>query len=210
MFLTAVFLALVEGAAAAESNDCPPDRTAVEMAGHRLCLLDAAMPSIDRREDGSVASLIWSYPERFPADVQLPPGTFYIIVRLYTHIPLTQISPSLEESEPSSLPKMRETTDSHDILGGRKWLHPEQARFNGHPFVLQCSEAILEYLKELGAHNCQLISQFASGIWLEIHLATVDWDGPAWPRLDETWVETWEPFLSELGTRINNLLSIQR
>jgi hypothetical protein len=122
--------------AAAFANGCAQDRTALQMAGHTLCLPNMAMPSINRREDGSVYSLVWSQPERLPAYVQLPPGTFYLIVESDTHIPPAQISPSLEESEPSDLPRMRETTDRLSTLRTRKWLHPLQVRLNGQPFVL--------------------------------------------------------------------------
>jgi hypothetical protein len=155
------------------AQTCPENRTPLEMEGHTLCLLNTAMPSIRRREDGTVKSLSWSHPERFPLDVQLPPGTFHLIVESDTHIPLAQISPSLEESEPSDLPQMRETTDSLATLRTRKWLHPLKARINGQPFVLECSEAIDPRRESLGAHDCELISEFAPGLWLEVHLGTV-------------------------------------
>ncbi len=198
---------------ATKAQACSSGRTALEMAGHTLCLLDTAMPSIDRREDGSVRSLVWSTPERLPADVHLPTGTFYLIVELDSHIPLWLLSPSLEESEPSNLPMMRETTynQTKARFPTRKRLHPVEARLNGQPFVLECGVAIEPRRKSLGGHDCQLISQFAPGIWLEIHLGTVDWvHQPAWPKLDETWVATWPPYLADLGSGLRNLLSIQQ
>ena len=211
--IAAASMTLIFAATAAFAQTCPADRTPLEMARHTLCLLNTAMPKIFRSEDGTVNSLSWSYPERFPPEVQLPPGTFHLIVETDTHIPPAQISPSLEDSEPSDLPLMRETPYSQ--VGARfptrKRLHPLQARLNGQPFVLECGEAIAPHRKGLGAHDCQLISQFASGIWLEVHLATVDWThGPAWPRLDQTWAETWPPYLDDLGSGISNLLSIQQ
>jgi hypothetical protein len=203
-------LMLIFGATAAIAQTCTADRTPLEMAGHTLCLLNTAMPSIDRREDGSVRSLVWSSPERLPAEVKLPTGTFYLIVELDSHIPLQLLSPTLDESKPSNLPMMRETIDNLVTLPTRKRLHPVEARLNGKPFVLECAEAIEPRRKGLGGHDCQLISQFAPGIWLEVHLGTVDWaHEPAWPRLGETWVETWPPYLADLETGINNLLSIQ-
>jgi hypothetical protein len=76
---------------------------------------------------------------------------------------------------------------------------------------LECSEAIDPRREGLGAQDCELISEFAKGIWLEVHLGTVDWAyGPGWPRLDETWVETWGPYLAELESDVSNLLYIQQ
>lgn len=199
--------------AAAFGKSCAEDRTPLEMSGHTLCLLNTAMPKIFRREDSTVRSLSWAHPERFPSDVKLPPGTFHLNVELGSHIPQKLISPSLEESELSDLPQMRETTDGLAKLRNTTSvrLHPLQARLNGQPFVLECREAVEPRRKGLRGHDCQLISQFVSGIWLKVHLGTVDWaHGPAWPRLDETWVETWPPYLSDLESGISNLLSIQQ
>jgi hypothetical protein len=201
---------LILAATAAMAQTCTADRTPLEMAGHTLCLLNTAMPSIHRREDGSVRSLVWSRPERLPAEVKLPTGTFYLIVELDSHIPPQLLSPTLDESEPSNLPMMRETIDNLVTLPIRKRLHPVEARLNGKPFVLECGKAIEPRRKSLGGDDCKLISESALGIWLEVHLGTVDWaHEPAWPRLDATWVKTWPSYLDALGTGINNLLSIQ-
>lgn len=213
IYAFATTLILLTGSTAAFAQGCAEDRTPLEMAGHTLCLLSTAMPKIGRRDDGSVSYLVWGTPERLPAEVQLPPGTFYLIVELGSHIPPALISPSLEESDPSDLPMMRETPYSQvkARFPTRKRLHPVQARLNGQPFVLECGEAIEPRRKVLGGHDCQLISQFVSGIWLEVHFGTVDWGhGPAWPRLDQNWAETWPPYLADLGSSLNNLLSIQQ
>lgn len=197
----------------AETKTCGVDRTPIEMAGHTLCLINTAMPSIHQNEDGSVDSLVWSHPERFPPEVKLPPGTFYLIVDRYPHIPSNLISPLLENSGPSYLPHMRETTDGLTKIRNtvRHRFHPQQARVNSQAFVLECSDAIAPRRQGLGAHDCQLISQFLSGLWIEVHLGTVDWDhAPAWPRLDETWVETWPPYLADLESGIRSLLSVQQ
>lgn len=212
LVLAVMFLGAA-GISHAESRSCEADRTPIEMAGHTLCLLNAAMPEISRREDGSIRSLTWSHPERFPPEVQLPSGTFYLIVGLSPGFPGVVLSASAEETVPSTLPKMREPSAS---LGNfpndtRRWFRPEDARLSGQPFVLECGDAIAPHRKGMGAHDCQLISEFAPGLWLEVHLGTVEWSsGGAWPRLDETWVEAWPPYLDDLGSGLNNLLSIQQ
>ncbi|MBL9062515.1 hypothetical protein [Tabrizicola sp.] len=208
-----VALFVLASVTTAEADACEADHTPLEMAGHTLCLLNAAMPKISRREDGSIRSLTWSHPERFPPEVQLPPGTFYLIVGLPPGFPGVVLSASAGETVPSALPEMREPSAK---LGNfpndpRRWFRPVKARLSGQPFVLECRDAILERRRLQGAHDCQLISQMAPGIWVEVHLGTVDWaNGPAWPRLDETWVKSWPPYLDDLGSGINNLLSTQQ
>lgn len=185
--------------AAAEARACEQDRTAIEMAGHTLCLLNTAMPSISRLEDGSVHSLVWSHPERFPPEVRVPPGTFYLIVEVGQHN-----TPSMEETEPSSLPEMRQKSDLNRIF-----LYPQRVRINDQPFRLECNAAIAPHRKP-GAQDCKIVFLAASKIRVEVYFGTVDWAGPAWPQLDGRWAEAWKPFLSELGAGINNLLSIQQ
>lgn len=195
------------GATAAFAQDCSEDRTPLEMAGHTLCLLNTAMPSISRREDGSVHSLVWSTPERLPAEAQLPPGTFYLIVELGQ-----SNEPSSEETESSDLPEMRQSTNglATHLFPSLQRFHPSNAHLNGQPFTLECKEAVEPKRRKQGGQDCQIYSMVAAGIRVHVFLGTVDWVGPAWPRLDEHWVETWPPYLADLGADINNLLSIQQ
>lgn len=197
----------------AEAKACAVDRTPIEMAGHTLCLLDAVMPEILRREDGSVDSLVWGQPERFPPEVRLPPGTFYLIVQTSPSTPPRLITPFPEESQPSDLPQMRETSDglvqrSNFVIHR---FHPQLARINDQAFALECNDAIAPIRKGIGAHDCRLISQFLPGIWIEVHLFTVGWaHSAAWPRLDESWVETWPPYLANLESGLRGLLSVRQ
>jgi hypothetical protein len=86
------------------------------------------MPEISRKEDGSVRSLTWSHPERFPPELQLPPGTFHLMVEMgqFNHR-------SLADTEPSGLPEMRQTTDglATHLFPSLERFHPVNARLNG-------------------------------------------------------------------------------
>lgn len=210
-FLAVAFLGLASGLHA-EARACAVDRTAIGMAGHTLCLLSSAMPAIQRREDGSVASLVWSHPERFPPEVQLPPGTFYLIVDSYPSVPARLLAPAPEVTQPSDLPQMRETLYGLVTVRGivsHRFL-PQQARLNDQAFVLDCNDAIAPQRQGLGGHDCELKSQFLPGLWIKVFLGTVDWGhAPAWPRLDATWAETWPPYLANLESGLRSLLSVQ-
>lgn len=210
--IAVVLLSLASGLNA-EARACAVDRTPIEMSGHTLCLLRTVMPEIHRREDGSVASLVWGQPERFPPGVKLPPGTFYLIVQTSPRTPPRLITPFPEESQPSDLRQMSETSDGLVQRGNYviHRFHPQQARINDQAFVLECNDAISPIRKGIGAHDCRLISQFLPGIWIEVHLFTVGWaHSAAWPRLDETWVETWPPYLANLESGLGSLLSVQQ
>jgi hypothetical protein len=198
---------LILGATAAMAQTCAADRTALEMAGHTLCLLDTAMPEIGRREDGSVQSLTWSHPERLPDDAELPPGTFYLIVEV------GKLNPrSLENTGPSILPEMRQTTDglATHLFPSLERFHPVNARLNGQSFVLECRDSINPAHNQKGGQDCEIYVKIAEDVRAHIDLGTVVWgSGPAWPKLDKHWIKTWPSYLDALGTGINNLLSIQ-
>lgn len=142
----AVMIVGAAGVSNAETHSCQANRTPIEMAGNTLCLLNTAMPDILRREDDSVESLAWSNPERFPPEVKLSPGTFYLIVASYTPIPTNLISPSLANSEPSDLPHMRETTDGLAKLRNtvQNRFHPLLALINGQAFIVETRDAIAQ------------------------------------------------------------------
>ena len=183
----------------ASAQTCPADRTPLEMAGHRLCLLNAAMPKIQRWEDGLVHSLVWDHPERFPPTAELPPGTFYLIVEM------GEINtPSLKQTQPSELPELLQVP-----YFDRTLYYSQQFRIDGQPFWIECNDAIAPHRKS-GAQDCKIDFLVASGVRAKVYLGTVDWVGPAWPRLDALWVETWPPNLSALEAGISNLLSIQQ
>lgn len=205
--IAAASMTLIFAATAAFAQTCPADRTPLEMAGQTLCWPTAAMPTIHRDENGAVNGLTWSTPERFPSDLQLPPGTFYLIVEVGQ-----RNEPSLEETESSDLPEMRQSTNglATHLFPSFQRFHPSNTRLNGQPFTLECKEAVEPKRHKQGGQDCEIYSMVAAGIRVHVFLGTVDWVGPAWPRLDKHWAETWPPYLDDLGTGISNLLSIQQ
>lgn len=201
-----IAFSILAAAATAETQACEADRTPIEMAGHTLCLLNTAMPSISRLQDGSIHSLVWGPSERLPKEAQFPPGTSYVIVEA-GHF----IARSLEQTGPSNLPEMRQTTDglATHLFPSLKRFHPQNARLNGQPFILECRDSINPAADQIGGQDCEISAKLAEGLRVHVFLGTVDWAGPAWPRLDEHWVDTWPPFLAQLERGINTLLFIQ-
>jgi hypothetical protein len=154
----------------ASAQTCAADRTPLEMAGRTLCLLTTAMPSIGRDENGSVASLVWSHPERLPPDAQLPPGVFYLIVEVGKHNPRP-----MENTGPSDLPEMRQTTDglATHLFPTLERFHPVSARLNGQRFTLECMESINPAHDQKGGQDCEIHAAVAESIRVEVLFGTV-------------------------------------
>jgi hypothetical protein len=193
-------MALVFATTAAFAQSCAADRTALKMADHTLCLPISIPPSVFKDGDGKVNLLVWSNTMSLPAAAPVPAGTFHLSVDIGQYN-----SPPLEKTQPSDLPDMRQIIETSSTF-----LFPLGVEFNGKSFRLQCRDSINPQTALKGGQDCQIDAMIATGLRINVHFGTVVWgNGPAWPRLDKQWINTWPPYLAALGTGINNLLSIQ-
>lgn len=193
------------GSAAAETVVCSESRMPLEMAGNTLCLLSSAMPYIGRDKDGQVHYLTWSHPERLPSGAKLPPGVFHLTLEL------GQIAtPTMDMTNPSEIPEMREAKAEHiaskRLFPTTKRFYPLHAHLNGQSFSVECRDSINPEHAQKGGQDCQIDAPFMKGVRINVHFGTVIWvQEQAWPRLDESWNQTWPPYLDDLGASITKL-----
>jgi hypothetical protein len=194
-------MALIMGGTAAFAQNCAEDRTPLVMGGHTLCLPTESLPHIFLNENGEAYLLNWSNIANIAAAAPVPPGTFHLSVMLGSYN-----SPTAEQTESSDLPGIRQ------IISGRStYLFPSGVFLNEQPFQLRCNKISINPQHALqGGQDCEIDAYLAPDLWINLNFGTVVWaDGPAWPKLDENWGETWPPYLANLEAGINNLLSIQ-
>lgn len=198
-----ITLSVLATVAAAETKICEADRTPLEMAGHTLCLLTEAMPSIQLDKNGEVRLLAWR-PKDLAASGFFPESVYYLFVE-----PGTVKIPSHEETVASDLPGARESFSYPQSSAFHFFYYLQGVAINGRPFKLDCRPSLSTKDSEKGGQTCEIETSPFDGLKITVRFATVSMWGkePAWPPLDEKWQSTWPTYLLQLEESLNTLLT---
>ena len=202
-FHLSVALSLLATVSVAETKTCEADRTPLEMAGHTLCLLKEAMPSIQRDKNGDVRLLTWK-PKDLAATGFLPDSVYYLFVE-----PGTIKIPSQEETIASDLPGVRESFSYPQSSAFHSSYYLDGVAINGRPFKLDCRPSLSTEESKVGGETCEIETSPYDGLRITVRFATVSKWGkePAWPPLDEKWRSIWPPYLLKLEESLTTLLT---
>lgn len=198
-----VLFAIWSGVASAE--DCPKDRTPLEMAGHVLCLPTDAMPNVRRGENGEVISISWDKLDQISHAEPVPYGSLWLFIDSIKYK-----SPSLSKMDESKLPEMMQITSFRSVS-----LYPKESRLWGGVYRIDCRDALIPAREERGALDCEILAALTDTLRVRVVLATGIWPGwspiekNAWPDLDEGWLKTWPTYIENLESGVNNLISLQ-
>lgn len=200
LFILAVFLT---GLTAAPAQTCPLDRVALEWAGYTLCPPKSAPPRIGKDNYGQPELLVWTEIDSFK-EHPFPVGVWYLVVR---EKPYWFPFPTIEETQPSEFPGIREDVES---LGRVRpgMLYLPETKLNGHSIAMTCNKSLSP--REPDSQWCRLFVPLNNQIGAQIDLTTVLFrNAPSWPALDENWAETWPPYLADLEEALNAFFLIQ-
>jgi hypothetical protein len=196
-------LAVWSGVATAE--DCPKDRTPLEMAGHVLCLPTDAMPNVRRDENGEVTSISWDKLDQISHAEPVPYGSLWLFVDSIKYK-----APSFSKMNGSKLPGMMQISSARSVS-----LYPVNSRLWGNVYRIDCHDASKQKRKDSGGLDCEILSALTDTLRVRVVLVTGFWsrgsqgEKQAWPDLNANWQESWPTYTKNLEAGINNLISLQ-